>query len=1419
MVINIKTNKNFETTLNKLVEKYGEEFEYLNGFHESQTNFSEFTNAFIGRNVADVTIDGNANAAHRDIVSLRTEKDKPLDKVFAFSKIFYEINKKYGLKVAREWLEAEYSGAFYLHDAPSSSFVPYSYKGTETIVVKYKGELLLTTFSDLYNLVDGEIELLNEEDSAYCKYTNDLYVWDTNNTWTKVIRVIQKPKTHNFHFIKANNGMSEIVTSNHPVITTDGDKLASELNENDFVYTESFDTSLFGDVDTLSCLGILLKSKKSNRSILFRGEPVYNATDELINKQGQVCYFNATNPVDNIIKLDYDFGWLVGMIIADGHCSHDIITITQNRGSILDKLISICEDRHYGYVIHHKENNCVQIVIRSNVLADVIYSAFICDSGSLNIHLQPDILKYNKEFIKGIIGGVLDGDGTLTQAQGRRIHIRVTSRALINQLAFIIRCFGYTVREQSPSAPNFNENAFIHQKNYIYHLAFTPYCDVENFNSIKIAEHSVEYTSKSLEGRYTNGQYTFGYGEKQISNNIELSYDNDEFVYDISVETGHFMCNNILSHNCYAYDLTRLATEGLFFLDNYNNEPPQHLTTYFDDVIEYISFFCNRSSGAVGLPNVLVWSFYYWMKDVKDGYYIKNPEYYIRQNFQKFVHRLNQPFLRVDQSAFTNVSIFDRYYVEALFGGVEFPDGTFLIDYVDEFIEHQKIFMEVVSEIRNSNMFTFPVLTYSLLKRDDITEEEAEEMIKTGNFDVFKDNKFARWCSDHNTVWNDSNFFLSNNVGTLSNCPLAPDTKILYYSERYHKFFTSNIGDIYDDIQRKPEDKRTIPVMSNGKLIDCKINKFNEVADYKITLANGESIVTTGSHLNKVYAGDYKKTSELTTDDYLPYSRKSYEGLNQLSSVEGYLIGAFLGDGSYRNDSQVTFSLNRQTKSNVIDFIYANCPSKFAATISETECKSSISNEYSCVNVSVNSKYLRSLIEMFVVGTSALNKGLDGLVYNQSIEFRQAILQGIQDTDGGNLNRLYTSSERLKDDIVTLCATLGIVTNVTSDTRDGRLGTNPCYTIRMYVTDAAKTKQKDVYIKDDDYFWVKIKSIERIQSKCKYSYCLEVQDDSEPIFMLANGIMTHNCRLLSDTSKLDAFINSIGGTALSIGSVKVNTINLQRIYYEVGNSKEKYLKRLRERVELCCKVLDRVRHIIKRNVEKGLLPNYCDGGIELEKQYCTVGCLGLYEVIKSFGFTKTDKFGYISYTDEGLEFAREIFDVMNEVKDNFTNEFSFNIESVPAERAAVILCSKDNLLFRPDTDMYIYSNQWIPLTEKCTINEKLRLSSELDKMCGGGAIAHINIDNNFPNAESAWKMLNMIALRDVIYFAFNTRINVCKNHHGFVGTNTCPHCGEPVYDTYQRIVGFLVPSKAYSKERFKEFNARQWYSYAEMLNE
>ena len=311
---------------------------------------------------------------------------------------------------------------------------------------------------------------------------------------------------------------------------------------------------------------------------------------------------------------------------------------------------------------------------------------------------------------------------------------------------------------------------------------------------------------------------------------------------------------------------------------------------------------------------------------------------------------------------------------------------------------------------------------------------------------------------------------------------------------------------------------------------------------------------------------------------------------------------------------------------------------------------------------------------------------------------------------------------------------------------------------------------------------------------------------SEDITSLSNC-----CRLISDVKNLGYF-NSIGGTALEVGSIKVNTINLARLAYE-NPTKGKYLSALKKVVITDLQALDCVRQIIKRNVEKGLLPNYSKGIMSMNSQYNTIGIIGIYETLQKYGLTKRDEFGNTFYTDEGLSFAKEILDTIKRVKNVFSEDkdYQINIEEIPAERAAAVLMEKDKFFFPNEIyELPLYGNQWIPLGIKTTMQEKIHLSAELDKACSGGSIAHINLDAPIEDFGTAWDLLNYIADQGVQYIALCLRISSCKNNHGFYG-KTCPACGEPVETTWQRIVGFYTPEKTYSKERKAEFKKRDWF--------
>ena len=539
------------------------------------------------------------------------------------------------------------------------------------------------------------------------------------------------------------------------------------------------------------------------------------------------------------------------------------------------------------------------------------------------------------------------------------------------------------------------------------------------------------------------------YGFKDANLWLEKEWTKALYMHDADTST--------YVHYCFAYDLKDVAEKGLFFLNNFNAEPPQHLSTFVDFVKEFISFAANRSSGAVGLPNIIPYMYYFWKKDCTTGYATKSPEYYAKQQIQRFVYAVNQPYVRDGmQSAFTNCSVFDMAYLEALFGGAQFPDGSFMIDDLKEIQDFQKVFMETIAEIRQHNMFTFPVLTISLLRKDG----------------KFQDEEFARWGVEHNRIWSDSNLFIDDSVNSLSNC----------------------------------------------------------------------------------------------------------------------------------------------------------------------------------------------------------------------------------------------------------------------------------------------------------------------------------------------------CRLKSNIEDLGYF-NSIGGTALKVGSVKVSTVNLARLALEYPGDEEEYLIALKDLVELDCKALDCVRHIIRRNVEKGLLPNFSKGIVDFEHLYNTVGIIGIYETMKTFGYTREDELGNVYYTEQADAFGKRIFEVLHATKDAFAadKDYKINVEQIPGESAAAKMQIADEFFF-PETvikDLPLYGNQFIPLGIKTTMVERIRIASLFDSYCNGGSIAHLNIDAPFDSFEKAWDVVNYIADQGLTYFAFNTKIQACEHNHAFYGKK-CPVCGGDVATEYTRIVGFYTPIKTWSKERKAEFELRQW---------
>lgn len=147
---------------------------------------------------------------------------------------------------------------------------------------------------------------------------------------------------------------------------------------------------------------------------------------------------------------------------------------------------------------------------------------------------------------------------------------------------------------------------------------------------------------------------------------------------------------------------------------------------------------------------------------------------------------------------------------------------------------------------------------------------------------------------------------------------------------------------------------------------------------------------------------------------------------------------------------------------------------------------------------------------------------------------------------------------------------------------------------------------------------------------------------------------------------------------------------------EHPDNEQEYLVALKDRIELDCKVLDIIRHIISRNVDKGLLPNFTKGLVDFEHLYNTIGIIGVYETMKIFGYTKQDEFGNTYYTKDADNFGKRIFEVIHRTKDQFAldKNYKINLEQIPGEQCAVKFLQADTYLY-PDKvvkDLPLYGN-------------------------------------------------------------------------------------------------------------------------------
>ncbi|MGN1244150.1 MAG: anaerobic ribonucleoside-triphosphate reductase, partial [Alloprevotella sp.] len=260
----------------------------------------------------------------------------------------------------------------------------------------------------------------------------------------------------------------------------------------------------------------------------------------------------------------------------------------------------------------------------------------------------------------------------------------------------------------------------------------------------------------------------------------------DRYIYLLK---NHFIYKNdetSLANYCASITMYPWLLDGTKSIGG-NSKAPSNLKSFCGGFINMVFIVSSMLSGACATPEFLMYMSYFIAQEYGDDYYLRADEVVdlskrqrtidkvITDCFEQIVYSINQPTgARNFQSVFWNISYYDHFYFESIFGEFRFPDGSRpswpALDWL------QRRFMRWFNQERTRAVLTFPVETMALLSKDgDAMDKDyadfTAEMYAEGHsfFTYMSDNadSLASCCRLRNEI-QDNGFSYTLGAGGVS---------------------------------------------------------------------------------------------------------------------------------------------------------------------------------------------------------------------------------------------------------------------------------------------------------------------------------------------------------------------------------------------------------------------------------------------------------------------------------------------------------------------------------------------------------------------------------------------------------------------------------------------------------------------------
>ena len=283
------------------------------------------------------------------------------------------------------------------------------------------------------------------------------------------------------------------------------------------------------------------------------------------------------------------------------------------------------------------------------------------------------------------------------------------------------------------------------------------YTEASNASSGSEVDANANVTCKTLTTLESEmyKPYTIALNRQLVTEKLKKMFGeviSDAYMQDLDYHFIYVHDETSLKPYCASITLYPFLLEGTKCMGGVS-KAPNNLQSFCGSFVNLVYQVASNFAGAVATVEFLNYFDYFARKQYGRDY-LKTHTKEIKQELQGVVYGLNQPAsARGDQSVFWNISVFDRPYMQEMFGNFYYPDGT--QPDMDSLMELQKFFMDWFRKERHKELLTFPVLTASIL---------------TDGKGGFVDPSFVDFCAEQMSKGHSFFVYMSDSVDSLASC-------------------------------------------------------------------------------------------------------------------------------------------------------------------------------------------------------------------------------------------------------------------------------------------------------------------------------------------------------------------------------------------------------------------------------------------------------------------------------------------------------------------------------------------------------------------------------------------------------------------------------------------------------------------------